>query len=267
MRSVRRQASWQRSRRLSMICLTGGSSRWRWISAVELLAMKCATVYLFKRDLILHAMSKTTDGVWILNEPCERFAADVAEDMLGAAAKAALQRSRSEVPHPTDFRAVTEPLLRAAGVKSWNTFAKSARCVELEESEPGVLELIPTENKGADDGFVPRAANQIVRGPSDAELGKGRESGLVVGNLARLFRSAPCDRSLRRCSRISRGANPSRLQMRTARMRKAAAFHASPRSASWARESIASHVLESESLDRTRRARLCDRSRLWMHAG
>ena len=144
--------------------------------------MKCATVYQFKRELILHAMSKTADGVWILAEPCERFPSDVADDALGQALQAALKRSREGIPHPTDFRAVTEPLLRVAGVKSWNTFAKSALCVEVEEPQPDVVELIPTENKGAEDGFIPRGDKTRVCGVGNAELGKAIRAALALAS-------------------------------------------------------------------------------------
>jgi hypothetical protein len=134
--------------------------------------MRCATVYQRKGDLLLHAMSMTTDGLWILTEPVVRLATDVEDEVLGRAVRAVLEHSRSGVSHPTDFRAVTEPLLRAAGVKSSSTFAKSSVSVEVAETESRVLELVPMENKGPADGFVPRADKQTVRGESDSELGK-----------------------------------------------------------------------------------------------
>lgn len=140
--------------------------------------MRCATVYQRKQELLVHAMSKTVDGVWVLTAPCERLTVDVPDDVLGGAVRAAPGMSRADVPHPRDFRSVTEPLLRAAGVKTWSVFARGAVCVEIEEAEPGSFELIPTDNRGSAEGFVPRDGRQKVQSTKEIDIGRAVRASL-----------------------------------------------------------------------------------------
>lgn len=142
--------------------------------------MRCATVYLRNEDLIVHAMSRTTDGVWILTQPCGRLPADVANELLGRASRKALNASQSRVPHPTDFKEVVAPLLQAAAVKSWAAFARSAVCVELEEPEPGAVRLVPTTNLGGSQGFIPKPERRRMVSPADeADLGQAIRAALT----------------------------------------------------------------------------------------
>lgn len=90
--------------------------------------------------------------MWILSEPCVRLPSDCSDAELGDALLSALEGSKLSVPHPTQWKGILEPLLKAAGVKAWKPFTKSAVCVEVEE-EAGDLEFIPTVNLGADEGF------------------------------------------------------------------------------------------------------------------
>lgn len=114
--------------------------------------MKRATVYRRGPALLVHPSSRTTDGVWILSEPCVRLPSDCSDVEMGNAVLSALEGSKSPVPHPSQWKRVLEPLLKAAGVEAWKTFAKSAVCVEV-EAQDGQLEFIPTENLGGDEGF------------------------------------------------------------------------------------------------------------------
>ena len=114
--------------------------------------MKRATIYRRKAQFYVHASSRTMDGVWILTEPCLCLDQESSDRELGEAVQQALDSSRSGIPHPRSWKGLLDPLLKQAGVKSWNTFSKTALCVEIEE-EDGQVSIVPTENLGVEDGY------------------------------------------------------------------------------------------------------------------
>lgn len=75
---------------------------------------------------------------------------------------AALALSRADVKHPDDWRSVLAPLLSAAGVKSWPTFVKGTKSIEVEAAADSSMKLIPTRNLGATDGFEPVVEKTIA---------------------------------------------------------------------------------------------------------
>ena len=135
--------------------------------------MKTAVVYQRRKDLLIDGMSQTTAGVWISAGRWQRLTLDADDEALGKAVRLALGDSRSGVPHPAreDFPALLQPLLDAAGVKSYNTFEKGAKSVDVAQDDAGVFTVSPTENRGSAGGFVPQAG-ETVRGVNDAELGR-----------------------------------------------------------------------------------------------
>ena len=116
--------------------------------------MKRATAYRRKGHFFVHASSRTTDGVWILTEPCVKLDETCSDEDLGEATRAAISASRAGVPHPRNFAGLLDPLLRQAGVKTWSAFAKTATCAEI-EADGGKVSVIPTRNLGVDEGFQP----------------------------------------------------------------------------------------------------------------
>ncbi len=116
--------------------------------------MQRATVYSRSGSVLMHASSRTTDGVWILSEPCLRLDDDSSNEELGEAVRRVLAGSSSPVRHPTQWKGLFEPMLRVAGVKSWKAFSKNTLCVQV-ELDGDRLELIPTNNLGVDEGFEP----------------------------------------------------------------------------------------------------------------
>jgi hypothetical protein len=116
--------------------------------------MKLATIYERKGKVYVHSSSRTTAGIWIINAPV--LAVD-ASDMagVGSAVRRCLAASREGVPHPQSFERLFDPVLILAGVKSFNTFVKSAKCVEAEARDDASLTLTPTRNEGVDGGFAP----------------------------------------------------------------------------------------------------------------
>lgn len=134
--------------------------------------MKKAISYLRGQRVFTHASSKTTAGVWVLELPV--LVADAADvETLGKQVSQALNASKEGVPHPSSWKGIFDPVLELAGVKSWATFVKTARCVGIECASEKVS-FVSTENLGASGGF-----NDIVRsdspvGLSDTpELGRG----------------------------------------------------------------------------------------------
>ena len=133
--------------------------------------MRRATVYLRKKKFLVHASSKTTEGVWILWEPCVLVPEASDDRELGLAIRTALDESRVDVAHPQNWNSLLGPLLVLADVKSWTTFSKSAACVEVEEVADRVC-VIPTRNLGSDEGFQADTSIQtVIERSSPEDLG------------------------------------------------------------------------------------------------
>lgn len=132
--------------------------------------MKRATLYERKGKVFVHSSSRTTAGVWIINAPV--LAVDV-QDLkgIGDAVRKCLAASREGVQHPQSFTKLFDPVLSLAGVKSFNTFVKSAKCVEAEARTDASLTLIPTRNEGADGGFAPLPNTAEAALDSDEAVG------------------------------------------------------------------------------------------------
>jgi hypothetical protein len=139
--------------------------------------MKAATIYERKGKLYVHSSSKTTAGVWVINAPVLAIDKEDTGEV-GRALRACLEASREGVPHPKSFTNLFDPVLDLASVKSFGTFVKSAKCVELETSDDATVTLIPTRNEGVDDGFAPL--------PNKTEAAFGSEEALGAAAVAAL---------------------------------------------------------------------------------
>ncbi len=140
--------------------------------------MKAATIYERSGKVFIHSSSKTSAGVRVLGTPVLSAEKDNPKD-IGQAVRECLGSSHVGVPHPKSFANLFEPVLKLAGVKSFNTFMKSAKSVGV-EMEDGVVTLIPTRNAGPKDGFFPLPnRSQLVLG-SDDELGLAAVAALSV---------------------------------------------------------------------------------------
>jgi len=109
--------------------------------------MKNGSAYLRKGKIFIQAFSLSSVGVWIAhgivftNESCDNPA------NIGANVLAALEGSVENIPHPlqSEWKSVQAPLLDAAGVKSWATFAKSSDAVGFELLD-GKINFKPVED-------------------------------------------------------------------------------------------------------------------------
>ena len=123
--------------------------------------------------LFAHASCQTTDGVWILGEPCKRFDTATSAE-LGTGILEVLEGSLTGVPHPTRWQGLFSPVLELAGVKSWKTFSEGAQCVGM-KLDGNVLSLTPTEHEGHRYGFVPKEDATV-----EVEVGDVSEIGRAI---------------------------------------------------------------------------------------
>lgn len=114
--------------------------------------MKYGAAYLRKGFVYLRARSKTTVGVWIGDGVVYRIQW---EALAGADSKilSVLNGSSMSVPHPKqdEWKPMQEPMLVAAGVKSWKTFITNTRVVAM-TLENGVVLFEPTKDDGKQGG-------------------------------------------------------------------------------------------------------------------
>jgi hypothetical protein len=133
--------------------------------------MKRAVIYQRKSKFFVHASSRTTDGAWILAEPCLSADEAIDDERLATIVLTALAGSLSDVPHPTEWTKLLLPLLKQAKVKSWSAFAESATCAEIEKDD-GRTTVVPTRNLGVAGGFEPDPSRSLIVGSTaTAELG------------------------------------------------------------------------------------------------
>jgi len=135
--------------------------------------MKNAVIYERKNIFFIRASSQTTAGVWVDDGGCYTISIDSEYEEIGKYVRIALNNSLSNISHPTDWKGISEPLLRAAKVKSWSTFGKTAKCVHVELDKD--IRIIPMKNKSnMRQGFV-GDGSIVISIPidiSNAELGK-----------------------------------------------------------------------------------------------
>lgn len=141
--------------------------------------MKVATIYERKGKLYLHSSSKTTAGVWVINAPVLAVDKEDAGEV-GRSIKECLAASGEGVPHPRSFTNLFDPVLDLAGVKSFGTFVKSAKCVGVEMSDGASVMLVPTRNEGFQGGFTPLPNRTEAALGSDEVLGRAALAALAM---------------------------------------------------------------------------------------
>lgn len=129
---------------------------------------RLAGIYERKGKLFISPYHKTVAGYWIGDSETTTVNRDDASALKDAVI-AALAASRKDVPTPPRDFDPTASLLIAAGVSSWNTFAKSAKSVAIELNN-GRIEIIPDKNMGSRDGFVPMSDKVLVVSEGDPGL-------------------------------------------------------------------------------------------------
>lgn len=118
--------------------------------------MRRAHIYFRTRDIVVHSQNQTTVGLLIAGRPAFRVLCEDAQRELAPAGRDALAGLTDGVPHPTDWKVVTAPLLEAARTRSYSVFARGTRPCEIEELS-AAISIVPTRNggvAGADRGFA-----------------------------------------------------------------------------------------------------------------
>src|SRR5262245_73072 len=113
--------------------------------------MKVATVYQRKGSLYLHASSRTTDGVWMASAPFLCVAPASSAGEIATAVRQSVACSSEDVPHPSRWDGLLQPLYALAGVKTWSGFVKGAACGNVEADEDDWC-LVPYKNGGSRGG-------------------------------------------------------------------------------------------------------------------
>jgi hypothetical protein len=138
----------------------------------EGMTLKQACAYLRKDKVILSPVSVTTAGVGVAVEPFLCIEVENAGE-LGKGVLSMLEKSQHGVPHPKQdqWKSLLDPMLKAAGVKSWSSFAKSAKCVTIRFEANRVL-FQPLRNLGPIGGFEELPSEKArTSGPVGLEVG------------------------------------------------------------------------------------------------
>jgi hypothetical protein len=148
------------------------------------MTLRLAAMYSRQKDFVIQTECRTTAGVWIGSEPVQVLANESDIATVAQAVRIALAASRDGVAHPTDWKAVLQPHLNGAKIKSWSAFQKSAKMVGIEMSG-AELRIVPSRNGGTsgdDKGYhpLPEAAIVLATGCSDAELGSALRQALEL---------------------------------------------------------------------------------------
>ncbi|WP_326557256.1 hypothetical protein [Micromonospora sp. NBC_01796] len=135
---------------------------------------RLAALDLRRGRYVAYSSSLTTDGLWIANGVFDLLDEPADDRELGAAVRRMLDASRTGVPTP-DLRGGPTPfapLLDALGLRSWATYAKGTRHVDIEWDSDELL-VSPTRNGGAREGFVGLGEHAVrLTDPGDDELGR-----------------------------------------------------------------------------------------------
>lgn len=130
---------------------------------------KLVGIYERKGLLFISPYHKTEAGFWVGDD---RTVTVDRNDVtaIANATQDALSKSREGVPTPPREYDPVASLLRASGVASFNTFAKTAKSIAVELID-GVVEITPDQNKGGRDGFVPMLEKKTRLPGDDPNLG------------------------------------------------------------------------------------------------
>jgi hypothetical protein len=113
-----------------------------------------ATVNQRRGRIIVERVDTTVDGIPVGTDDIAVFDESIAARELGQAVMGAVGRARASIPRiqRDEWAPRLQPLLRAAGVRSWRSFVDGCRDVSVFEVAEG-LELMPSINHGAREGF------------------------------------------------------------------------------------------------------------------
>ncbi|MEU4568383.1 hypothetical protein [Micromonospora sp. NPDC023956] len=125
--------------------------------------------------------SLVVDGYWVANGTHEVLDESVDDEKLGETLRRVLAASRTGVPNPPHSGGPSpfDPMLATLGLRSYSTFLKGTRHVDVEADDDTVV-LTPTRNGGSREGFVglPEQAVRLTA-PDSAALGAALRTALA----------------------------------------------------------------------------------------
>jgi uncharacterized secreted protein with C-terminal beta-propeller domain len=139
--------------------------------------MKMASVYLNKNNIYVVTFSKTTVGLYSAYYPIFFLKMSDSPSEIGKKALEALDGFTLGVPHPKnqeEFKKYDDEHDKAMQIKSWRSFVKKTKSIELEAKEKNEIEVIPLKNttkiKDAGD-FQPLPEKTRLCSPDPETLG------------------------------------------------------------------------------------------------
>lgn len=140
---------------------------------------RLVNVYRLKNQFLVHASSRTRDGLWVLTPPCLLVSTDAGDEALGRTVISGLDRSRDGVGRPDNWKALLAPLLKAARVRGWRAFAQGATHAVVEERN-GRLKVEPSR-LDKDHSFIPEPDRAVsMEGRDPRQLGEALRTVLGV---------------------------------------------------------------------------------------
>jgi|ERR1700722_1296997 hypothetical protein len=130
-------------------------------------AVKMASAYLRNGKVFLRPVSRTTQGSWRASDPV--LLASESDKDLGSKVLDVLSRSMQGVPERAPEKEHDDPILKAAGLRSFNAFSDFAKCVSISMDDDEVT-LTPTKNGGPRNRFLFLGAKKIKCRASTAEV-------------------------------------------------------------------------------------------------
>jgi hypothetical protein len=112
---------------------------------------KMASAYLRNGKVFLRPVSRTTQGSWRASDPV--LLASESDKDLGSKVLDVLSRSMQGVPERAPEKEHDDPMLKAAGLRSFNAFSDFAKCVSI-SMDDDVVVLTPTKNGGPRNRFL-----------------------------------------------------------------------------------------------------------------
>jgi hypothetical protein len=114
--------------------------------------MKRASASKYRGKIYFVASGKTDSWLWITIDPVLSMPDNDDPKLLGEYVRKILDCSKTDIPDP-DPKTYQNPVVDAAGAKSWIAFAKDSQRVSFFE-ENGVVQLLPSKWGGKKEGVI-----------------------------------------------------------------------------------------------------------------
>jgi hypothetical protein len=132
----------------------------------------CASAYLYDGTIIVHANNRTYNNIGWNSEPVSTVSHDAGTTAIGELIRSTILASRWDAEH-SDPLDGDNPVLQAAGVKSWTTLERKALLIHFELRD-GTFTMIPNRAtvRGEGRGWC-GLDDQVILADActDAELG------------------------------------------------------------------------------------------------